>query len=85
MFKSSYKAGYVPVILKAKAWKRAPMKLLKWGRKMPSKQQYSLVDNDDYDIKIPVHPEEAFHHGIPFAAKSRKGLMRSRNIANGSK
>ncbi|XP_037977685.2 carboxyl-terminal PDZ ligand of neuronal nitric oxide synthase protein isoform X3 [Plutella xylostella] len=69
MFKSSYKAGYVPVILKAKAWKRAPMKLLKWGRKMPSKQQYSLVDNDDYDIKIPVHPEEAFHHGIPFAAK----------------
>ncbi|XP_018565936.1 capon-like protein isoform X2 [Anoplophora glabripennis] len=36
---------------------------------MPSKRQYDLVQNDDYDIRIPLHPEEAFHHGITFQAK----------------
>ncbi|KAL1516981.1 hypothetical protein ABEB36_000806 [Hypothenemus hampei] len=36
---------------------------------MPSKRQYDLVQNDDYDTKIPLHPEEAFHHGITFQAK----------------
>lgn len=36
---------------------------------MPSKKQYDLVQNDDYDTRIPLHPEEAFHHGIKFQAK----------------
>lgn len=36
---------------------------------MPSKKQYDLVQNDDYDSRIPLHPEEAFHHGITFQAK----------------
>ncbi|XP_060519489.1 carboxyl-terminal PDZ ligand of neuronal nitric oxide synthase protein isoform X3 [Cylas formicarius] len=36
---------------------------------MPSKKQYDLVQNDDYDTRIPLHPEEAFHHGIAFQAK----------------
>lgn len=36
---------------------------------MPSKKQYDLVQNDDYDIRIPLHPDEAFHHGITFQAK----------------
>lgn len=36
---------------------------------MPSKKQYDLVQNDDYDTRIPLHPEEAFHHGIVFQAK----------------
>lgn len=36
---------------------------------MPSKKQYDLVQNDDYDTRIPLHPEEAFHHGIIFQAK----------------
>lgn len=38
---------------------------------MPSKKQYDLVQNDDYDTRIPLHPEEAFHHGITFQAKVR--------------
>lgn len=36
---------------------------------MPSKRQYDLVQNDDYDTRIPLHPEEAFHHGISFQTK----------------
>ncbi|XP_074027997.1 capon-like protein isoform X2 [Leptinotarsa decemlineata] len=36
---------------------------------MPSKRQYDLVQNDDYDTRIPLHPDEAFHHGIVFQAK----------------
>lgn len=36
---------------------------------MPSKKQYNLVPNDDYDTRIPMHPEEAFEHGITFHAK----------------
>jgi len=42
---------------------------VKSGRKMPSKRQYDLVQNDDYDTRIPLHPEEAFHHGITFQTK----------------
>ncbi|XP_018318773.1 capon-like protein isoform X3 [Agrilus planipennis] len=38
---------------------------------MPSKSQYDLVQNDDYDIRIPLHPEEAFHHGITFNVKGQ--------------
>ncbi|CAB3384679.1 Hypothetical predicted protein [Cloeon dipterum] len=36
---------------------------------MPSKKQYNLVQNDDYDTRIPLHPDEAYHHGISFQAK----------------
>lgn len=38
-------------------------------RNMPSKKQYNLVPNDEYDTRIPMHPEEAFEHGITFHAK----------------
>lgn len=38
---------------------------------MPSKNQYDLVQNDDYDTRIPLHSEEAFNHGIIFQAKVR--------------
>ncbi|RZF48514.1 hypothetical protein LSTR_LSTR011072 [Laodelphax striatellus] len=38
---------------------------------MPSKKQYNLVQNDDYDTRIPLHPEEAFQHGITFQAKQK--------------
>ncbi|KAK9881603.1 hypothetical protein WA026_016474 [Henosepilachna vigintioctopunctata] len=38
---------------------------------MPSKKQYDLVQNDDYDTRIPLHSEEAFHRGITFQAKLR--------------
>ncbi|KAG8232812.1 hypothetical protein J437_LFUL013573 [Ladona fulva] len=38
---------------------------------MPSKKQYNLVQNDDYDTRIPLHTDEAFQHGICFQAKSR--------------
>lgn len=41
---------------------------------MPSKKQYDLVQNDDYDTRIPLHPEEAFHHGITFQAKVSFGI-----------
>ncbi|XP_015430045.1 PREDICTED: carboxyl-terminal PDZ ligand of neuronal nitric oxide synthase protein [Dufourea novaeangliae] len=36
---------------------------------MPSKKQYNLVHNDEYDTRIPLHSEEAFHRGIVFHAK----------------
>ncbi|XP_034946822.1 carboxyl-terminal PDZ ligand of neuronal nitric oxide synthase protein-like isoform X2 [Chelonus insularis] len=36
---------------------------------MPSKKQYNLVHNDDYDTKVSLHSEEAFHRGIVFHAK----------------
>lgn len=36
---------------------------------MPSKKQYDLVQNDDYDSRIPLHPDEAFQHGILFHVK----------------
>ncbi|XP_076677376.1 carboxyl-terminal PDZ ligand of neuronal nitric oxide synthase protein isoform X3 [Andrena cerasifolii] len=37
---------------------------------MPSKKQYNLVHNDEYDTRIPLHSEEAFHRGIVFHAKA---------------
>lgn len=37
--------------------------------RMPSKKQYNLVTNDDYDSRIPLHPEEAFTNGIKFNVK----------------
>ncbi|KAG1676675.1 Carboxyl-terminal PDZ ligand of neuronal nitric oxide synthase protein [Nymphon striatum] len=36
---------------------------------MPTKKQYNLVNDDAYDSRIPLHSEEAFHHGIPFHVK----------------
>ncbi|XP_047543855.1 capon-like protein isoform X2 [Vanessa atalanta] len=69
MFRRGRKTRYIRVILKAGAWKRVPMKLLKWGRKMPSTRQYDLVPNDEYDPRIPLHPDEAFNYGITFHAK----------------
>nr|XP_021196379.2 carboxyl-terminal PDZ ligand of neuronal nitric oxide synthase protein isoform X2 [Helicoverpa armigera] len=69
MFRRGYKTRYFRVVLKARTWKRVPMKLLKWGRKMPSTKQYNLVPNDEYDTRIPLHPDEAFTYGITFQAK----------------
>ncbi|CAH0716038.1 unnamed protein product, partial [Brenthis ino] len=69
MFRRGQKTRYIRVILKAGAWKRVPMKLLKWGRKMPSTKQYNLVPNDEFDTRIPLHPDEAFEYGITFHAK----------------
>ncbi|XP_073954953.1 carboxyl-terminal PDZ ligand of neuronal nitric oxide synthase protein-like isoform X3 [Choristoneura fumiferana] len=68
MFKKSNK-GRCVLVIKARGWKRMPMKLLKWGRKMPSTKQYNLVPNDEYDTRIPLHPDEAFKYGIKFQAK----------------
>lgn len=70
MFKKTYKTRYISVVLKARSWKRAPMKLLKWKRKMTNKEQdYDLVTQDEYDTRIPLHPDEAFSYGITFEAK----------------
>ncbi|XP_041987925.1 capon-like protein isoform X2 [Aricia agestis] len=69
MFKRGYRTRYIRVVLKPGAWKRLPMKLLKWGRKMPSTKRYNLVPNDEYDTRIPLHPDEAFEYGITFQAK----------------
>ncbi|XP_038216322.1 carboxyl-terminal PDZ ligand of neuronal nitric oxide synthase protein isoform X3 [Zerene cesonia] len=69
MFKRGQKTRYIRVIFKAGTWKRFPMKLFKWGRKMPSTKQYNLVTNDEYDTRIPLHPDEAFEYGITFHAK----------------
>lgn len=69
MFRRAYKTRYFRVVLKARTWKRVPMKILKWGRKMPSTKQYNLVPNDEYDTRIPLHPDEAFTYGITFQAK----------------
>lgn len=74
MFKRGYKARCVRVF-KARAWKRVPMKLFaKWTSKMPSTKQYNLVPNDEFDTRIPLHPDEAFTYGITFQAKVSKFL-----------
>ncbi|XP_051161639.1 carboxyl-terminal PDZ ligand of neuronal nitric oxide synthase protein-like isoform X3 [Leptopilina boulardi] len=36
---------------------------------MPSKKQYNLVHNDEYDTRIPIYSDETFHRGIIFHAK----------------
>ncbi|XP_033223177.1 carboxyl-terminal PDZ ligand of neuronal nitric oxide synthase protein-like isoform X4 [Belonocnema kinseyi] len=36
---------------------------------MPSKKQYNLVHNDEYDTRIPLYSDETFHRGIIFHAK----------------
>lgn len=40
---------------------------------MPSKTKYNLVD-DGHDLRIPLHNEDAFQHGICFEAKVRPAL-----------
>lgn len=35
---------------------------------MPAKTKYNLVD-DGHDLRIPLHNEDAFQHGINFEAK----------------
>ncbi|KPI96169.1 hypothetical protein RR46_06903 [Papilio xuthus] len=67
MFKRGLKARYVRIVLKARAL-RAPLKLFKW-RKSKSKKNYNLVTDDEYDPRIPLHPDEAFQYGITFGAK----------------
>lgn len=45
---------------------------------MPAKTKYNLVD-DGHDLRIPLHNEEAFQHGINFEAKvSLLGVYLSR-------
>lgn len=51
--------------------RRMSLKFFKWGNKMTSTNQYDLVDDDEYDIRIPLHPDEAFQYGISFHAKVR--------------
>uniref|UniRef100_UPI0035900990 carboxyl-terminal PDZ ligand of neuronal nitric oxide synthase protein isoform X5 n=1 Tax=Myxine glutinosa TaxID=7769 RepID=UPI0035900990 len=36
---------------------------------MPTRNKYNLVDHDDKDIKVPLHNDEAFQHGVCFQAK----------------
>lgn len=67
MFKRGLKARYVRFMLKSKAW-RVPLKLFKW-RKSKSKTDYNLVSDDENDLEIPLHPDEAFEYGITFGAK----------------
>ncbi|EPY89661.1 hypothetical protein CB1_000087014 [Camelus ferus] len=38
---------------------------------MPSKTKYNLVD-DGHDLRIPLHNEDAFQHGICFEAKDHE-------------
>nr|AKH45452.1 nitric oxide synthase 1 adaptor protein isoform d [Rattus norvegicus] len=40
---------------------------------MPSKTKYNLVD-DGHDLRIPLHNEDAFQHGISFEAKYVESL-----------
>ncbi|XP_028032160.1 carboxyl-terminal PDZ ligand of neuronal nitric oxide synthase protein isoform X3 [Bombyx mandarina] len=69
MFRRDGKTRYVRVILKARTWKRVPMRLLKWRKKMTSTKEYNLVPNDEFDTRIPLHSDEAFDYGIAFQAK----------------
>lgn len=45
---------------------------------MPGKTKYNLVD-DGHDLRIPLHNEEAFQHGINFEAKVNSGTVRGVN------
>lgn len=33
------------------------------------KQTYCQVPNNDFDLRIPLHSDESFQHGIVFQAK----------------
>lgn len=45
---------------------------------MPGKTKYNLVD-DGHDLRIPLHNEEAFQHGINFEAKVNSTTVRGVN------
>lgn len=45
------------------------------GAAMPAKSKYNLVD-DRHDLRIPLHNEDAFQHGICFEAKVGKRAPR---------
>lgn len=45
---------------------------------MPAKTKYNLVD-DGHDLRIPLHNEEAFQHGINFEAKVNSEAVHSVN------
>lgn len=47
-----------------------PIELACNSATMPGKTKYNLVD-DDHDLRIPMHNEEAFQHGVNFEAKVR--------------
>jgi hypothetical protein len=36
------------------------------------KQTYCQVPNNDFDLRIPLHSDESFQHGIVFQAKVSK-------------
>lgn len=48
------------------------------GGEMPGKTKYNLVD-DGHDLRIPLHNEEAFQHGINFEAKVNSETVRGVN------
>lgn len=55
-----------------RAWRRrqgrVAARLPGRGAAMPAKSKYNLVD-DRHDLRIPLHNEDAFQHGICFEAK----------------
>jgi len=40
-----------------------------------SKQTYCQVPNNDFDLRIPLHSDESFQHGIVFQAKVSTWLL----------
>lgn len=47
---------------------------------MPAKSKYNLVD-DRHDLRIPLHNEDAFQHGICFEAKVGGGRGGAAGVA----
>lgn len=43
------------------------------GGEMPGVTKYNLVD-DAHDLRIPMHNDEVFKHGVCFEAKVRTGF-----------
>lgn len=43
------------------------------GGEMPGVTKYNLVD-DAHDLRIPMHNDEVFKHGVCFEAKVRAGF-----------
>ena len=43
------------------------------------KQTYCQVPNNDFDLRIPLHSDESFQHGIVFQAKVSNLCKRERN------
>lgn len=49
------------------------------GGEMPGVTKYNLVD-DAHDLRIPMHNDEVFQHGVCFEAKVRAGLTRTHSF-----